>query len=295
MVRLIRQWSGEKKVGHTGTLDPMATGVLPICLGQATRIAQFISEDTKNYYAEIELGVATDTYDATGRITERHDVSSVTLAQIEEALDSLRSSIEQKPPMYSAVKYRGKRLYQLAAAGIEVERHARRIRILHLDLIDWRPPVVTIKVECGKGTYIRTLAHDLGQTIGCGAHITDLIRLRCGPFRIEDGVTIPQIEDAFRHSYWQTFLYPIDTPLLNWKATIVGEETRQLLKNGCPLPFEAADCTNIAPEDRGGTATPSDGDRCRAYSVDGHLTAILQWQAERKHWQPYKVFSRVQN
>ena len=283
VVRLIRQLSGEKRVGHTGTLDPMATGVLPICLGQGTRIAEFMANDSKEYRADIKLGIATDTYDAMGNITDERDISSVTPVKIKKVLDAFRGDVQQVPPMYSAIKYKGKRLYQLAAAGIEVERKPRNISIFRLDFIGWHPPTLTIEVECSKGTYIRTLAHDIGQTLGCGAHIAALTRLRCGPFHINDGISLFQIENAFRNNCWQKFLYPIDTPLLTWKATIVDEKTRRLLKNGCPLPLEAV--TDIH--------TPDDGEHCRAYSTDGYLIAILRWEAKREHWHPYKVFQRT--
>lgn len=296
VAHLVRRWSGGQRVGYIGTLDPMAAGVLPVCLGQGTRVAEFMSDYTKTYRAEIELGAVTDTYDATGRVTERHDISSVTLAQIENALESLRGDIEQKPPMYSAVKYGGRRLYQFAAAGLEIEREARKVRILHLDLIDWHPPTITIEVECSKGTYIRALAYDLGQAIGCGAHLADLIRLRCGPFHIEDGITLPQIEDAFRGDYWQRFLYSTDTILLNWQAAVVGEETRHLIENGRLLTLKDIGSTNITTKDRQpSVGTPRDSDWCRAYTLDGRLVGLLCWEAEIKRWYPDKVFSRTQN
>ncbi len=291
-VHLIRLWSGEQHVGHAGTLDPMATGVLPICLGQGTRIAQFLSNETKIYNADIMLGVTTDTYDATGTITEEHDITTVTLTQIENALETFRGSIKQKPPMYSAVKHAGKRLYHFAREGIEIERPSRIVQIITLELLDWHSPILTIRVECTKGTYIRTLAYDIGQALGCGAHMTDLIRLKCGPFCIEDGVTLPEIEDAFHNNYWQNYIYPLDTHLLNWRAAIVDQTTRKKIENGNSL--ELAVMTNngkmscLVESDMVNNAA----DYCRVYTLGGQLIAIMCREHDGKLWHPEKVFSR---
>ena len=213
VVKIVRRLSGERSVGHAGTLDPGATGVLPVCLGQATRVIPFIVEAHKIYLAEIELGVSTDTYDADGNVTQKADPSNITREQVEGVLPSFSGSILQKPPMYSAVKHQGKRLYDLARSGIEVEREPRRADVFRLKLMDWRPPYCTIAVECGKGTYIRSLAHDIGQSLGCGAHVRELARLRSGIFDIDDSVTIPQLEASFERNYWQDILHPIDIVL----------------------------------------------------------------------------------
>jgi len=171
VVALVRRLSGERRVGHAGTLDPAATGVLPVCLGRATRVVKFLMDTTKTYRAEIELGIATDTGDASGQIVQKGDPFSISREALESALVSFCGSIRQTPPMYSAVKYQGKPLYRLARAGITVERKSRPARIYNLELVDWQPPVFTIEVACGKGTYIRTLASDLGQVLGCGAYL----------------------------------------------------------------------------------------------------------------------------
>ncbi len=198
LVSIVKRLTGERHVGHAGTLDPTATGVLPICLGQGTRIVEFLVEATKAYRAEIELGVSTDTYDASGRVIQRGDPSGISQEQLTSALDSFRGLIQQTPPMYSAVKYQGKPLYELARAGITIERRSRPTKIHNLELVDWQPPVATIEIVCGKGTYIRSLAYDLGQALGCGAYLKSLIRQRCGFFDIRDAVSLPQFQDAFR-------------------------------------------------------------------------------------------------
>lgn len=274
----MRRLSSQRRIGHVGTLDPEATGVLPICLGQAARLSPFIVADRKTYRAEIELGVSTDTYDAAGKVTQRVDPSHITREQVEGVFPSLRGTILQKPPMYSALKHQGKRLYKLARAGIAVEREERRAEVFRLELLQWQPPLFTIEVECGKGTYIRSLAHDLGQSLGCGAYLRRLARLRCGPFDINDSITLPQLEDSFRHNYWQDFLYPIDVVLEHWIAAIVSKEKEHAIRNGRPLDLGNGD-------DKG---------HCRAYSLDGRFLAVLRFLPENGLWQPEKVFSGEQ-
>ncbi len=235
VVSMVKRLTGERRVGHAGTLDPAATGVLPVCFGQGTRVVEFLVEATKTYRAEIELGVTTDTQDAEGRVIRREDPSGISQGQLKSALTSFCGLIQQTPPMYSALKYHGKPLYELARAGITVERSSRPVKIHKLELVDWQPPVATIEVVCGKGTYIRSLADDLGQALGCGAYLKNLIRLKCGIFDIRDAVTVPQLEDAFRYGYWHRFIYPIDSVLLHWTAMVVSDDVGQNIKNGQPL------------------------------------------------------------
>jgi len=281
LVAMVKWLSGERRVGHAGTLDPAATGVLPVCLGQGTRVIEFLIEATKAYRAQIELGVATDTYDASGKIIYQGDPSGISQGRLESALTSFCGLIQQTPPMYSAVKHNGKRLYELARAGIKVERRSRLTKIYHLELIDWQPPVVTIEVVCGKGTYIRSLAHDLGQTLGCGATLKSLVRLRCGFFDIKGTVSVPQLEDAFRHGYWQCFVYPVDIVLLHWAAMIVSDAVTQSIRNGCPLVLEENEQHSLAS---------SFDNRCRVYTPDGCFLGVLRFNPETGQWQPEKVF-----
>jgi tRNA pseudouridine55 synthase len=280
IVSLVKRLSGEKRVGHAGTLDPAATGVLPVCLGQGTRVVEFLVDEPKAYRAEIELGVATDTHDATGTVISQGDPSGVTKEKLLSALDSFRGLIEQTPPMYSAVKHGGKPLYQLARSGIKVPRKSRKRWVYRLELSDWQPPVATIEVECGKGTYIRSLADDLGQLLGCGASLKSLARLRCGIFTIEDAITIPQLEEGFRHGYWEQFLYPIDSVLSGWGAVVVDDAAAEDIKNGRPLALEGAEMPDSIP-----------GNRCRAYTRDGSFLAMLGFDKEKGQWRPEKVFT----
>lgn len=288
VVALVKHLSGERRVGHAGTLDPLATGVLPVCLGQATRVVEFLAEATKTYLAEIELGVATDTYDASGQVTQRNDPSAIDRKWLESVLISFRGLIQQTPPMYSAVKYQGKPLYKLARAGITVERKSRLTQIHSLKLIDWQPPVVTIEVVCGKGTYIRSLAHDLGQTLGCGAHLKSLVRLKYGQFDIKDALSLPQLEDAFRRGDWSNLLHPPDFVLQHWPAVVISNEEREDIKKGRPIALgEKAGAPEVVP-----SVLPEDilsVKWCRAYTLDGRFIGVLRFNPVSRQWQPEKV------
>ena len=277
VVALLRRMVGETRVGHAGTLDPAATGVLPVCLGQATRIVQFLTDTDKAYLAEIELGVTTDTFDREGRVTCRLDTSGITVTQIEEALATFQGFIEQVPPRFSALKYQGKRYYELARAGILIEPKPRKIRITSIELVDLQPPFITISLECSKGTYVRSLAHDLGQCLGCGAHLKNLTRTRCGPFYIEDALSMSEIQDACQRGTWRDILYPVDTPLLSWSAVIVDKRDELEIRNGCSISLSEG--------------VSHAGKYCRAYSPDGDFIAILRFISDKRLWHPEKVFS----
>ena len=288
IVSLVKRLSGERRVGHAGTLDPAATGVLPICLGQGTRVVEFLMEATKSYQAQIELGVTTDTYDAMGEITQRGDYSGISQERLESVLASFCGLIQQTPPMYSAVKHRGQRLYKLARAGITVDRKSRPTKIYHLELIDWQSHIATVDVECGRGTYIRSLAHDLGQSLGCGASLKSLIRVKYGLFDIKDAVSVSQLEDAFRYQYWQHFVYPVDIVLLHWSAVVVDDDTSQAIRNGHPLTLK-----NLNGGEKAGYSKqhPSGSpNHCRVYTPDGGFLGILRFNPEREQWQPETVF-----
>lgn len=276
VVSRIRRLSGEPRVGHTGTLDPDATGVLVVCLGQGTRVIEFLSKAGKTYRAEIELGVSTDSHDAAGAVVETRDPGYVTEDQVRRVLLSFCGTVDQIPPMYSALKHRGKRLYELAREGIEVARKPRKVQISRLELLAWEPPIITMEVECGAGTYIRALARDVGQNLGCGAHLKKLTRLKSEPFDIDDAVPLVVLEEAFSQGWWPSLLYSIDEVLLGWKAVIIGAEEEALVRQGRSLELAVA--------------VDSSGDSmCRAYSQEGHLVAVLSRQEENL-WHPHKVF-----
>jgi len=277
VVSLLRRLSGEPRVGHAGTLDPDATGVLVLCFGQGTRIIEFLAQARKTYQAEIELGITTDSYDASGKVVQTSDPSFVTEGQVEQALHSFLGSIEQIPPMYSALKYKGKRLYRFAWEGIEVPREPRSVQVLGLELLGWQPPIITIEVECSAGTYIRSLAHDIGLALGCGAHLRKLVRIKSEPFHISEAIPLPFIEQAFCHGYWQRFLYAVDEVLLGWEAAILSQESEAMVRNGRSIPLAS---TGLSAQSV---------NRCRAYSTDGRFLAVLR-QEDKDRWHPEKVF-----
>ncbi|HYF95509.1 MAG TPA: tRNA pseudouridine(55) synthase TruB [Symbiobacteriaceae bacterium] len=196
VVSVVRRVLAIKKVGHTGTLDPGVAGVLPICVGRATRLAEYIAGEDKAYRAEITFGVTTDTQDSFGAVTGETDASHIGRGDVAYAITKFQGPIMQVPPMVSAVKVDGKRLYELAREGVEVEREARPVTIHRLQLLDFRPglhPVAFVDVVCSKGTYIRTLAHDLGQALGVGAHMSYLVRTRSGPFTLQQAATLEEL------------------------------------------------------------------------------------------------------
>ena len=280
---LVRRRSGVRRVGHTGTLDPTATGVLVVCLGAATRLSEYVMELPKAYRAEVRLGVATDTFDAAGVPVSGADPSGVSREQVEEALAAFRGEIEQVPPLFSAIKHAGEPLYRYARSPREVQPQPRRVVIYRLQLLDFQPPLVTIELECGKGTYVRSLAHDLGQGLGCGAHLASLIRLRVGPFVLEDACAWPRLEQAFAEDRWQEFLLPPDAALADWARIDLTDEQATAVRFGQAL---AAESLALSPPQE-----PADGALARAYGPEGELLAILRYHGEVGVWRPSKVFA----
>lgn len=241
-VSKIRRLAKTKKVGHTGTLDPEVTGVLPLCIGQATRVAEYLLDYAKEYIAEISLGKSTTTEDQTGEVLEDQPLElAPSKEKLLDVLTSFKGEIKQVPPMYSAVKVGGVRLHQLAREGKVVEREARTIHIYDLQLLDYLPtppyPSFKIKVRCSKGTYIRTLGVDIGQTLGYPAHMSSLIRSQSGPFSLADSVTFEEIEEWTERD-WQERLYPIDAALTHLPQIVLNEELTKRLKFGQSLRLD---------------------------------------------------------
>jgi len=195
VVQIVRRALKVKKAGHTGTLDPMATGVLPLCLGDATRIAQVLTDGNKAYDATLKLGVTTDTLDAEGAVLQTRAVPALTRERLEQVFAAFRGELKQTPPMYSAIKKDGKRLYELARAGEEVEREARAVTVFSLTLNDFTSDELKLSVACSKGFFVRTLAADIGEALGCGAHLTALRRTQSGPFAIARAIPLQEIVD----------------------------------------------------------------------------------------------------
>lgn len=222
------------KAGHTGSLDPLATGMLPICFGEATKFSQFLLDADKCYRVTAKLGVVTETGDSDGDVVSRRDVD-VSLAQLETALEPLRGDIEQIPSMYSAIKHQGKPLYELARQGIEVERKPRPVTIYRLELLDFRGDEVDLEVECSKGTYIRSLVEDLGEALGCGAHVIMLRRLSAGPYPAERMLTLDQLgllKEQGGFEKIDELLLPLSTAVADWPAVKLGDDAAFYLMKG---------------------------------------------------------------
>lgn len=279
VVRLVKRLTRVKRVGHAGTLDPIATGVLPICLGQATRLTEQLVDGSKIYRAEITLGVTTDTYDADGTSVGTCDPSAVTRAQVESLLPLFIGSILQRPPMFSAVKHRGRRLYELARAGVEVERPAREVRVERLSLLSWLPPRMTLEAECGRGFYMRALAHDLGIALGCGAHLSALVRVKAGPLTIDQTVRLEDFESAVRDATWEDLLEPSDLAVVGLAPLYLSGAAERQLRNGRPVVCQLTNNTISHMEAR------------RAYGDDGRFLGIVRFDRALSHWRPEKLFS----
>lgn len=239
----LRKILREKRIGHTGTLDPDVTGVLPICVGRATKIAQFLTSETKTYEGEATLGFSTTTEDASGEVVEKQDVNRViTRQEVESVLAELTGTLEQVPPMYSAVKVNGKKLYEYARAGKEVERPVRTITIHEFTLLDNRELFegetisFRFRVTCSKGTYVRTLAVMIGEKLGFPAHMSDLVRTASGEFKLEDCISFEEIEQNVQNGTVESIFISIDEALRKFPKMVVSREQAEKVKNGMFLP-----------------------------------------------------------
>src|SRR5512139_3782625 len=206
VVQAIRNGTNLRRAGHTGTLDPRASGVLVVLVGPAVRLSEYVSASDKRYQATIHLGSTTDTYDAEGKITSSGSVDNITEEQFEEALQQFIGEIQQVPPPYSAIKIQGRKAYEMAREGEEVELQPRTIQVYSLELLEWNPPEAVIDVFCSSGTYVRSLANDLGDALGCGAHLVGLRRTKSGRFTLRDAVSLRRLQDSFHTGDWYKFL-----------------------------------------------------------------------------------------
>ena len=231
----VKRLFGAAKAGHTGSLDPLATGVLPICFGEATKFSQFLLDADKGYQVTIKLGVRTDSSDAEGEIVAIKPASHITEQQIREELKTFEGEIDQVPSMFSAIKHNGQPLYKLARQGIEVERAARRIRIDHIDLVDFQGRNVKLDIACSKGTYIRTIADDLGEQLGCGAHVIELRRSKAGPYDLKDSITLDALEQLISEGGHQALderLLPLSSCVVDFPELQLTESNAYYVRQG---------------------------------------------------------------
>jgi tRNA pseudouridine55 synthase len=224
-----------RKVGHTGALDPLATGVLPLCFGEATKFSQYLLSSDKKYWVRIKLGVATDSGDADGKVTGTGSVEGIDAARVEEALRFFRGEIDQVPSMFSAIKHQGQPLYKLARQGIEIEREARRVTIYSNELLGFDGDEIELAVHCSKGTYVRTIAEELGEVLGCGAHVVALRRTAAGPYDEDDLVTFDELEAALEKGSLDPYLLPVASAVREWPEVRLTDNTAYYLRQGQPV------------------------------------------------------------
>lgn len=234
VVSFVRRTINFKKVGHTGTLDPMAAGVLPVCIGKGTRIVEFLQEDKKTYRAEITLGQTTDTQDCWGEVLETRQVN-VTKEEVEKAILSFLGEIYQVPPMFSALKVNGRKLVDLAREGITVDREPRARHIYNIDIVNISDTKAVFEVTCSKGTYIRTLCHDIGEILNCGAHMSFLLRVSSGNFRLKDSFTLEELRTLKIENKVEKAFQPIENGLPDHKRIFIDDATWKKVKNGVKL------------------------------------------------------------
>lgn len=277
IVAQVRRGVGEKRVGHAGTLDPLASGVLVIALGQATRLVEYLQASRKTYRAQIRLGVSTDTYDTEGAVTHTADVpSTLDVATIDRMLDNFRGEILQTPPVYSAIKVSGKSAHARIRAGQTVELQPRPITIHQVSLESFSSPVLTLNIVCSPGTYIRSLAHDLGAALGTGATLSGLIRTASGSFRCEEAIGWDELRTSFANSNWQKYLISADRALPDTPVVTLNAAQIDRISNGMPVSLTSV----ISGLGRG--LTPS-----------GDLVAVLEADSTAQLWHPVKVFPDV--
>lgn len=276
VVARLRGICKQKRIGHTGTLDPDAVGVLPVCLGNGTRLCDMLTDKQKEYVADFRLGIVTDTQDISGRVLEEKEIS-VSPEKVERAVFSFLGDSMQVPPMYSALKVGGKKLCDLARAGKEVERAPRPITIYSIDILKEEHPDYSIRVSCSKGTYIRTLCHDIGGLLGCGAVMTHLERTRVGEFRIEESLTLEKLQQLSDEGKLLEAVIPVEEMFRNYPAYTVAAADFKALKNGNQLKPQAS-IPLIA------------GQECRIYSHENVFYGIYRYDEKRELLLPVKMF-----
>ena len=280
VVAKLRGIVGQKKIGHTGTLDPDAVGVLPVCLGRATKLCDLLTDKDKVYETVLLLGVDTDTQDVSGEVLMSKETSALTEKEVRAAVLSFEGDYDQIPPMYSALKVGGKKLYELAREGKTVERKARRVQIFEVEILAVDLPRVKMQVHCSKGTYIRTLCHDIGAKLGCGGCMEELVRTKVSRFVIEDDHTLSQIEEMKEKGQLKKLLLPVDRMFEQYKKVVVMEKWQKLIYNGNPFP-EKAVLSEAGAEDQ---------EQVRVYDQEEHFIGLYRYRALNKDYTIVKMF-----
>jgi tRNA pseudouridine55 synthase len=275
VVQVIRRGTGIRRAGHTGTLDPRASGVLVVLIGPAVRLSEFVSASDKRYQATIRLGSSTETYDAEGEITMTGaSIEDISEEGFSDVLQNYIGEIEQVPPPYSAVKVKGRKAYEMARKGEEVKLEPRTINVFSLEVLEWMPPEVVIDVYCSSGTYVRSLANDLGEELGCGAHLIGLRRTKSGRFTLRDAIPLRRLQEAFDAGDWYNHLIPAAEALGDWPMVELDGDQVELVRHGHRV---------IA-------TTEVTSGWVRGVSQQGDLVALLEHVVDSDEWQPRKVF-----
>lgn len=269
----------QKKIGHTGTLDPDATGVLPVCLGKATRLCDMLTDETKTYETVLLLGQSTDTQDIGGTVLKRAEPETDP-EKIRSCIQKFVGEYQQIPPMYSALKVNGKKLYELAREGIEVERKPRKVQFHEIEILKIESPNIWMRVTCSKGTYIRTLCHDIGEALGCHGCMAKLVRTRVGRFELSESKKLSEIEAYVKNQELEKLLVPVDAMFSCYPYITVKPEADLLVYNGNPLK------ASMLAEER----VTEDSGKIRIYTSSGEFVGIYQYDTARKIWKPEKMF-----
>jgi tRNA pseudouridine55 synthase len=273
VVQHIRKGTGIRRAGHTGTLDPRASGVLVVLIGPAVRLSEYVSASDKRYQATIKFGSSTDTYDIEGRITNEASVDNLDEEVFHEIINQFVGEIQQTPPPYSAVKVKGRKAYEMARKGEEVDLEPRTIHVYSLDVLEWEPPEAVIDVYCSSGTYVRSLANDLGEALGTGAHLIGLRRTKSGQFTLRDAVPLRRLKEAFDAGNWYEYLIPAAEALSDWPMVELDADQVELVRHGHRVPAEDRIDHMV-----------------RGVSEQGDLVALMDLDEETMEWQPRKVF-----
>lgn len=278
VVQAIRNGTGIRRAGHTGTLDPRASGVLVILIGPAVRLSEYVSASDKRYQAIVRLGGATDTFDAEGRFTRSDQPVNVTEEQFEQTLKQFEGEITQTPPPYSAVKVQGRKAYEMARQGEEVELEPRKIQVYHLEVLEWAPPEVVIDVHCSSGTYVRSLANDMGAALGCGAYLVGLRRTKSGRFSLRDAVPLRKLQESFHAGNWYQYLIPAAEALADWPSVELDPDEVEEVRHGHRVKADEGEQPKMV----------------RGVSTQGELVALMELMPSEDgacmEWQPKKVF-----
>ena len=278
VIRRIRRASGLRRVGHSGTLDPLASGVMVVALGVAARLLEYITELDKSYAAKIELGKSTDTYDGEGEVVNSESAVIVSDSDVRSAIQTFKGTQSQIPPMHSAIKVNGVKLYNLARKGITIDRAPRQVNLYDAYISDFKSPELELQITCSKGFYVRTFANDLGIRLGCGAYLKELVRTSVGKFSIEDSFNLDFIETNFQKNNSRIFLHKLETVLDPIPKLRLNFDETQKVQNGISIPAEGNHKLEI------------DSPISMALTEEGKLVAVMRFNEEELIWKPEKVF-----